>query len=302
MKQRLPLLLVVLFALLTAATSLRAQSQLVQKNVLLEEFTGAWCSYCPGVRPFLDSLSEAYPNLIIVAIHAGGADAMKVNDGLAIADTFRPPAYPTAMIDRVLWSQNYGPARASDKWIAHIEEQRARPGQADVAILAAYDAESRSLNATVTAEFVTNVIGGEFRLNLYLVEDSVVGLGRGYDQFNSYNNVAGHPYFGAGNPIVGYRHDHVLRAVLSGPTGTAGVIPFQPQQNIPYSTNYRFTLPPEVNPAHVRLIAFLSYFGDDWSNREVMNATEIPLQQQVADAPRSILFILARESIVFGLR
>ena len=40
-----------------------------QKNVLLEEATGTWCSYCPTGIYYIDSLMHTYDNVIAIAIH-----------------------------------------------------------------------------------------------------------------------------------------------------------------------------------------------------------------------------------------
>lgn len=268
---RIPAIAISLFFI---GSSLFAQ---VQRNVLLEEFTGAWCGFCPAAKPAVDSLQRLNPGLIVVAIHGGGVDAMEIPEGRALATMYQPQAYPAGMIDRVLWSQRYGPARALANWEGHITEQAARTAQVLVAIDADFDRSTREVHATVRATFVERPIAGAFRVNLYLVEDSVVGTGRGYDQTNYGNTDPTHPYYGAGNPIIGFVHDNVLRAVPSGPTGTEGVIPNDPGIGTTYQSPYTLILPSAVRPEHSRLVAFISYHGDDWGEREVLNAQQRPL-------------------------
>ncbi|MFT5779579.1 MAG: hypothetical protein ACI837_002538 [Crocinitomicaceae bacterium] len=58
-----------------------------------------------------------------------------------------------------------------------------------------------------------------------IVEKEVTVTGTGYDQTNFDNMTPGHPYEGAGSPIVGFVHKNVLRKYLGGPWWTAGQIP-----------------------------------------------------------------------------
>ncbi len=274
---------VIAISLLVVGSSLFAQ---VQRNVLLEEFTGAWCGFCPAAKPAVDSLQRLYPGLIVVAIHGGGVDAMEIPEGKALAATYQPQAYPAGMIDRVLWSQRYGPARALANWEGHIMEQAARTAEVSVSVDADFTPTTREIRTTVRATFVERPITGAFRVNLYLVEDSVVGTGRGYDQTNYGNTDPAHPYYGAGNPIVGFVHDNVLRAMPSGPTGTEGIIPNDPEIGTTYQSAYTFALPTNVRPEHARLVAFISYYGDDWSGREVLNAQQRPLLPETSGVLR----------------
>jgi hypothetical protein len=116
------------------------------------------------------------------------------------------------------------------------------------------------------------------RYSIYIVEDRVTGSGKGFNQTNYYSgnsSYPNHPYYSESNPIVGFVHRHVLRAVLTpdwgaiaASTGTPGAT-----LHIPFET----TIPVAWNPANLRLAAFASYFDDDITLRNVLNATEAPL-------------------------
>ena len=54
-------------------------------------------------------------------------------------------------------------------------------------------------------------IQGEARLVIWAVEAEVTGP----DQVNYYNTTAGHPYEGAGDPIVGFVYENVMRGSLT---------------------------------------------------------------------------------------
>ena len=56
--------------LLVICAMLSLNIAMAQKNVLIEEATGTWCTYCPSGIYYLDSLQNAYDNVIAIAIHA----------------------------------------------------------------------------------------------------------------------------------------------------------------------------------------------------------------------------------------
>ncbi|HIO72090.1 MAG TPA: Omp28-related outer membrane protein, partial [Flavobacteriales bacterium] len=197
------------------------------RQVLIEEFTGAWCGYCPDGHTKSDNLMNTYPNVSAVMIHAGTAtDAMKFTESLDIAAEFSATSFPGAMIDRVLFDgfDKVPHTRSNSNWENHTAERVNAYSPVDVSISKSYNSATRVIDATVTADFV-DYAAGDIRINLFVVEDNVTGTGSGYDQANYLNTTPGSPFEGLGNPIVGYNHRHVLRAVPSGVPGTSGVIP-----------------------------------------------------------------------------
>ena len=66
------------------------------KHVLIEEFTGAWCGYCPDGALRLEQIIAATPNTIGVSVHD--------NDQMAFTDNIRTffsvTSYPSGSVDR----------------------------------------------------------------------------------------------------------------------------------------------------------------------------------------------------------
>jgi hypothetical protein len=111
-----------------------------------------------------------------------------------------------------------------------------------------------------------------------LVEDSVVGSGNGYDQVNAYNTQTGHPYAGAGNPIVGYPHRRVMRDILPNTWGDATVVPSNYALNTAYNRSFNTTIPTAFDDTKMSLVAVVSYFGGgDISAYEVINVEEVAM-------------------------
>jgi hypothetical protein len=140
-----------------------------------------------------------------------------------------------------------------------------------------YDMQTRQLTAVVRALFTGNE-SGDLRLNLALTESDVTGTGSGYNQVNADNNTPGHPYYQAGNPIVGFAHQHVLRTYLGGTWGDAGIIPSTAGFGTVVTHTYSYTIPANFDDTKMDLIAFVSrYDGTAITDRSVLNGEEFKL-------------------------
>ena len=250
-----------------------------EKRILLEEFSTAPCGFCPEGDLFAAQIIHDHPQVIWVTHHAGfGTDSMTAAGSTTVAYDFTNFA-PGAAIDRGDY-QFYPPyiAVARAKWDSVCTAHLTDAPVVDVQITGVFDSISRLLTCNVNASFITAPAPGDLRLNLYLVEDSIVGFGNGYDQTNYFNTTPGHYYFGAGNPIIGYVHHHVIRRLVSGAWGQSGVIPNSPTAGSSYSHTFsNIALPAQWKTGDMTLVAFVSYYNANTSLRQVLNSNEVPL-------------------------
>lgn len=271
MKRSLSLLLL----LTVLPLSLSAQTQ---KRILLEEFTTAPCGFCPEGDIIAAKLVRDHPSIIWFAHHAGfGTDSMTVNESKTIAGAFTTFA-PGACIDRgdhpiPVYTMPPYIAVSRQKWdsvcTAHLND----PPVADVRLMHTFHPSARSFTCKVDVRFISAPQPGDIRLNLFIVEDSVVGFGKGYDQTNYFNTTPGHAFYQKGDPIVGYTHHRVLRAVPTGAWGLTGVIPNTPSPGTTYSkTITSIPISGRWNEAALDVIAFVSYYDTDAKKRPVINA------------------------------
>lgn len=160
-----------------------------------------------------------------------------------------------------------------------------------------YDAGTRALSVTVNATFFTEATG-DFRINCYIVEDSVSGTGSGYNQVNYYNTQSGHPYYGKGNPIIGYQHRHVERTALGGTWGSTGVIPATTVTGTDYTKTYAYTLPAGWNANRCHVVAFVHEYSSNYkSNKnEIYNAIEIPFNETVSQTSTPAVYTAITET------
>ncbi len=257
--------------------------QSARKRVLVEQFTGTWCVWCPDGSVQVSEIERQYPNAVLVAIHAGGNDAMIVPEGQAIADAYRP-SYPMAMVDRFRFEgQGFVPmARTRNAWLHAAAERLEHHTPVELSIRHDFDPATRAIEATVHVDFVDYAYPGDMRLHFMVVEDRVTGEGRGYDQANAFSNNQSFPdhlYFTEPNPIPGYVHRHVLRALPWGVEGKADAIPVNPAPGQAFTQTLAYVLPDEYNHREISLVAFMAYHDqDELSGNHVLNVVEVPLQ------------------------
>ncbi len=248
-------------------------SQSIQKAVLCE-FTGAWCGYCPDGAITMKNILDAQPDAIGVAFH--NQDQMATVEGNSVDDFFNSVGYPGGVVNLK------GAAIGRTSWTSSVNASLMEMAVATVSISdVSYDTTTRNLIATVNADFTLGAAGA-YRLNLWLVEDSVVGTGTGYDQVSYFSSQAGHPLFGLGSPIAGYVHSHVLRKMVGTSWGTNNSVT-NTAQGGHNSRTYSHTLSTGWNPDHMYLVGVLAKFdGSGLNQRKISNVEEVKLSEALS--------------------
>lgn len=274
----------------------------LQKNVLVEEFTGAWCGYCPGGAFGVRDLLAAMPNAIAVAIHdqagrGATSDLMQISAGVTVSNTFNT-GFPSAMVDRVYYIDQQDVALGfygyTDNNFNNLQltEATFRAGQAtpvNVSLSAkSFDSTTNQLSIAVNATFLNSLAQGDYRVNLYVIEDSVITSGTGYDQENYYADPQGYmsgqsdlntlPSVITNNGQVGgWSQNHVLRAMADGAWGGASVIPSAPVAGSTYSKTYSVTINPSWRNHFIKLVGVVQEYNTSTQRRYILNASETTL-------------------------
>ena len=165
------------------------------KNVLIEDYTGTWCQYCPrvlhGIKQVQSEQLRAYP----VSIHRSVASSPDPYDFPAtpLEQLIGVTGYPTAMLNRnVLW----------DNEISTTEVKNQIKPNANLGIALNSTVSGGTINLNVNMKFLENF--SNLKLVVYVLEDGLL-----------YNQVNATSFFGGQNPIINFEHDHVLRACLT---------------------------------------------------------------------------------------
>ncbi len=161
------------------------------KNVLIEDYTGTWCQYCPRVIYGIQKVKQENLKAYTVAIHRGSdpynfaAGALETSIGLT--------GYPTAKLNRKLtWS--------NETTTAEVKKQI--KVNSDLGLALTSTVAGGNIDLAVNIKFDADLTG--LKLVVYVLEDNLF-----YNQTNSTS------YFGGQNPIPNMEHDHVLRACLT---------------------------------------------------------------------------------------
>lgn len=200
-----------------------------KRGILIEEFTGQGCVNCPKAHSLLKDIEKQFgaADIIAVGIHIPqfGADAP---DGFVTPESRYygrdAESAPSAIINRRNGVVN------TDQWLRLIIEDIATAPQVAFSDFVATAADGKlqvSLNVTSDKPLTG-------RLQLWLVEDDIKAV-----QMLPDNQID-----------MEYNHHAVLRCALNGLDGEEYVFPATAVLN-------DFTLPSYVNPANLRVVAFV---------------------------------------------
>ncbi len=254
------------------AGSILADAQ-APRRVILEDFTGTWCGYCPRGKTVMEDCLNTYPNVIGMTVHNGdglaNAYSNAIDAGLGVT------GYPGGAVDRFLFSGQSGVSMSTSQWKSKCASRLLTTTPVDVNFTSTYNSSTRALSVTVTASFVGSA-SGDMRISCVLMEDGIVTTSD--PQSNYMGNGCSSPdpaspWYSFPCSISNYVHDGVARVNLANDNwGTAGVIPASVTSGSNYSQTYTYTLPASWNSSKVYIVAFVSKYGTASSAREVMNA------------------------------
>lgn len=245
------------------------------RTVLVEEFSTAPCGFCPDGKLVLQSMKQTFGDDIIIAQHHAGfrTDAMTISEHSTYAAAFAAGA-PSATVDRHYYDGENKTAFNRGLWTARTQEALQVGSPVKVDVSSSFNDDNNTLTADVDLEFV-DYADGDIRVTLFVIQKLVQGSGTGYDQINYYDNGqygANHPMVGKGNPIVGYWHEDVTRAVLPSVWGEK-ITDIEPGAK--FSKQYQIAVnPTRWDKSLLQVVAFVNKYSNENDNKNhgVLNA------------------------------
>ncbi len=245
------------------------------KTVVLEEFTGIHCGYCPdGHRIANDIKAANTPGKVIpINIHTGGYATpsgsepdYRTAEGNAIAaiSTMGITGYPTGSMNRHVYT---GTAITMSRgvWAQYATQTLAQSSYVNVALQGTLDVTSRLLTVNVEVYYTGSSPVATNNLTVMLLENNVVGPQSNYGNYNPTQI----------NSDGTYNHQHMLRKVLN--TSAMGEVLSTTTSGTLVQKQYTYTIPAQfVNNTpqlgNLELVAFVAE-----SNTEIISGAYGPI-------------------------
>lgn len=214
-------------------------SNVITKNVLIEDFTGQMCQNCPNAAEVIKDLHEMYGDstLIPVAIYSGKPGmcipvgkkgSLTTEEGQEYFSTWELNNQPIGLVNRK------GGPLDKDIWPAKVMEysKEAAPMAMDINSVLSEDGKSLKVNLKVTP--IKSVNG---KLQLWVTEDNIVAMQKKPD----------------GKVYKDYVHNHVFRGSINGTWGE----PMQFTENNVFEKEYTVDVKDGWNGQNIHIVAFV---------------------------------------------
>lgn len=205
------------FAFASAQTFVSTEVE--NKNVVLEEFTGIYCGWCPDGHKLANQLQANNPkDVILINIHASttyaqpkagsGHQDYRTTYGNGIAAAAGVSSFPSGQLNRNIYTGTKAPMSRS-LWATYASSIMSETSPVNVDFQAKVDPESRELTVVTEVYYTGDAPGSSNYLNIALLQDNIVGY--------QSNGAALYPEMV--NEDGTYNHHHMLRDLITGQWG-----------------------------------------------------------------------------------
>lgn len=220
------------------------------KNVVLEEYTGIHCVYCPDGHKRANALAAANPErVVLINIHQGsyatpntGEPNYKTQWGDALANQTGLQGYPSGTINRRVFSGTITALNRGD-WATHATTIMNESSFVNVAAQAQIDATTRILTVTVEVYYTGDADTNTNYVNVALIQNNVIGPQTGASTYNPAQVT----------PDGQYMHMHMLRHLITGQWGDPLVASGNISAETFFTRTYTYTLPTNINNVPLEL-------------------------------------------------
>jgi hypothetical protein len=225
------------------------------KKVILEEFTGVNCVFCPQGHVIANNIKNADPNnVFLINIHVGGFATpnagqpdFRTSFGTAIANQSGLTGYPAGTVNRSVFAGlQQGAAGTTamsrNNWSSASTTTKGQASYVNVALQASINVQTNVLTVTVESYYTGTSPVAINKLNIALLQNNTLGPQTGGNMGNNYN------------------HQHRLVHMLTGQWGTDITSTATGSFN---TQTFTYTIPAAYNGiptelADMELVAFVS--------------------------------------------
>lgn len=169
------------------------------KKVILEEFTGIHCVFCPEGHAIAQAIQSNNPGeVFLINIHVGGFAVpgagepdFRTSFGTAIANQSQLIGYPAGTVNRHYfpgWAQNggSGTAMSRNRWTQASTQTLGEAAYMNMAVEADIDVQTNELTVHVEAYYTGNSPQTSNKLNVALLQNNTLGPQTGGNAGNEY--------------------------------------------------------------------------------------------------------------------
>ena len=229
-----------------------------EKNVLIEQYTGTWCGWCPRAISQIKDLEETDSCIVHIAYHLSDEFAYVYN--INLFQSFGFTGIPTVHADRAL------------EWQGEPSVISNMHSPSRIVIAMEVTGTIAQISADVNVKFgydFTNTL----KLSVFLLHDSLVA-----DQANYYDTDPTSVFYQAGNPMVNFIHRNVM--TQAGTDMFGDVIPSSSiELGSVYNKKVSFTSISGVDLKKMIVVAFVSAASGPQAD-EVLNCIKAKVGQK----------------------
>lgn len=240
MKQLFIISLVLLPLLQQAQTIVSTEPQ--NKNVVLEQYTGIHCGFCPQGSAVANQIYNANPDrVVLIAIHGGsfaipaqGEPDFRTPFGAALIAQAGVKGFPAGSVNRHIFpgmEMTQGKtAMGRNHWNAATGQILQQPSYVNVGANAIINVATREISVNVEAYYTRSGAPATNKVNVVLLQDGTVGPQAG----------------GGANYVHNNRMIHMI-------TGQWGETISQTTQGSLYTHTFTYTIPPTHNQVPINM-------------------------------------------------
>ena len=234
------------------------------KKVVLEEYTGINCTWCPDGHKRANQIVAQHPGeVFLINVHAGSyaANTYTTQFGNALANQTGLDGYPSGTVNRHVFSGS-NTALGRGDWASAANQILGSSSPVNIAAQGTLDWSTRTLTLTVQLYYTANEANSTNMLNVAITQDNVLGSQVGMSL----------------NPdqVVGtqYRHMHMLRHLITGQWGEETTTTTQGSF---VEKTYNYTIPanlgsPNAIPAYLEDLHFIAFVAQ--GHQEILTGCE----------------------------
>lgn len=205
-----------------------------RRNVLVEEFTGSWCGYCPLGIVGMDYMKEKYGDKGYIGVAGHIDDPLESSSYIKVIEQFTSGSYPNAMINR-----NFNVIPYSYNLEELYLQESKYPTYLNISLTCELDEDTGKLTVSSFTEFAKDMEATNLELAFILTENN---LGP-YTQTNFYANnkegeMGGWENLGSKVSTI---YNEVAREIIS-PFGIVNSLPSEIKKGKSYNFSIDFDI------------------------------------------------------------